>query len=185
MRKVALFFLQGAGFKGLEGQTAERVSRRLVRGRDGAAVDFYEVDGESPLYIQDVCKYDEYDVFIFICGKVFITQEGVDSLAKIASDREDLFAIAPVTNLSEVSQQTQPPPFSYQTISVLTWAVREIRELYGDEVAVVDEIDGFCLGIKSQVLEDLPEDTRLVELPDVIRGRGERFGIAKGIYAHC
>jgi len=185
MRKVALFFLQGAGFKGLEGQTAERVSRRLVRGRDGAAVDFYEVDGESPLYIQDVCKYDEYDVFIFICGKVFITQEGVDSLAKIASDREDLFAIAPVTNLSEVSQQTQPPPFSYQTVSVLTWAVREIRELYGDEVAVVDEIDGFCLGIKSQVLEDLPEDTRLVELPDVIRGRGERFGIAKGIYAHC
>ena len=85
MRKVTLFFLQGGGFKGLEGQTAERVSRRLVRGRDGAAVDFYEVDGESPLHIQDVCKYDEYDVFIFICGKVFITQEGVNSLAKIPS----------------------------------------------------------------------------------------------------
>lgn len=185
MYKIALFFFKGGGFKGLEGQTAERVSRRLVRGRDGAAVDFYEVDGESPLHIQDVCKYDEYDVFIFICGKVFITQEGVNSLAKIASDREDLFAIAPVTNLSKVSQQIQPPPFFYQTISVLTWAVREIRELYGDEVVVVDEIDGFCLGIKSQVLEDLPEDTRLVELPDAIRGRGERFGIAKGVYAHC
>jgi 2-polyprenyl-3-methyl-5-hydroxy-6-metoxy-1,4-benzoquinol methylase len=185
MCKIALFFLKGGGLKGLEGQTAERVYRRLVRGRDGAAVDFYEVDGESPLHIQDVCKYDEYDVFIFICGKVFITQEGVNSLAKIAYDREDLFAIAPVTNLSKLSQQIQTPPFFYQTISVLTWAVREIRELYGDEVVVVDEIDGFCLGIKSQVLEDLPEDTRLIELPDAIRRAGERFGIAKGVYAHC
>ena len=184
MGKIAVFIITEGGFKGIEGQTAVRALRHLVCEGDDRTLDLYEIERDDPLKISDVTGYQGYDVFILIHGNLFITQEGINLLAKIAVDRQDLSAIAPVTNLSKVSQQIQPPPFFYQTISVFRWAQREIYEQFRDKAVEVEEIDDFCLAIRREVLEGLPEDVRLTRLPGVIRQADLTYGIAKGVYAH-
>ena len=184
MGKVAAFIIKEGGFKGIEGQTAQRVLRRLVREGDDRALDLYEIDEDNPLKISDICAYEGYDVFVLIYGNVFIARESVNLLARIAINRHDLSVIAPVTNLSHISYQIQPPSFFYQTISVFRWAVREIYEQFQEVVVEVDEIDDFCLAIRRDVLEGLPKDARLTRLPDVIRQAGLTYGIAKGVYVH-
>ncbi len=184
MGKIAVFIITEGGFKGIEGQTAMRALRHLICEGDDRTLDLYEIERDDPLKISDVIGYQGYDVFILIHGNLFITQEGINLLAKIAVDRQDLSAIAPVTNLSKVSQQIQPPPFFYQTISVFRWAQREIYEQFRDKAVEVEEIDDFCLAIRREVLEGLPEDVRLTRLPEVIRQADLTYGIAKGVYAH-
>ncbi len=184
MHKIAIFLIKRGAFKGLEGQTAVRVLRRLVCEGDDRTLDLYEIERDDPLKISDVTGYQGYDVFILIHGNLFITQEGINLLAKIAVDRQDLSAIAPVTNLSKVSQQIQPPPFFYQTISVFRWVQREIYEQFRDKAVEVEEIDDFCLAIRREALEGFPKDARLTRLPDVIRQAGLIYGIAKGVYVH-
>ena len=184
MGKIAVFIIKQGGFKGIEGQTAVRALRHLICEGDDRTLDLYEIERDDPLKISDVTGYQGYDVFILIHGNLFITQEGINLLAKIAVNRQDLSAIAPVTNLSKVSQQIQPPPFFYQTISVFRWAQREIYEQFRDKAVEVEEIDDFCLAIRREVLEGLPEDVRLTRLPGVIRQADLTYGIAKGVYAH-
>ena len=184
MGKIAVFIIKQGGFKGIEGQTAVRALRHLICEGDDRTLDLYEIERDDSLKISDVIGYQGYDVFILIHGNLFITQEGINLLAKIAVDRQDLSAIAPVANLSKVSQQIQPPPFFYQTISVFRWAQREIYEQFRDKAVEVEEIDDFCLAIRREVLEGLPEDVRLTRLPGVIRQADLTYGIAKGVYAH-
>ena len=184
MGKVAVFIIKDGGFKGIEGQTAERVSRRLLCEGDDRALDLYEVDRSDPLKIKDVIRYQGYDVFILIHGNVFVTQEGINVLARMASRREDLSVIAPVSNLSKVSVQCQAPPFLYETISVFRWAQREIQEHFKEDVIEVEEIDDFCLAFRKSLLESLPKERFLSDLPEIIKDGGLRFGIAKGVYAH-
>ena len=184
MGKVAVFIIKQGGFKGIEGQTAQRVSRRLLCEGDDRTLDLYEIDRDNPLKINDVLKYEGYDVFVLIYGDLFITREGINLLAKIAVDRQDLSAIAPVTNLSKVSQQIQLPPFFYQTISAFRWAQREIYEQFKEDVVEVEEIDDFCLAFRRELLDTLPKDCFLSDLPEIIKDSGLRFGIAKGVYAH-
>ena len=184
MGKIAVFIIKEGGFKGIEGQTAQRVLKRLLCEGNDRTLDLYEIERDDPLKISDVIGYQGYDVFILIHGNLFITQEGTNLLAKIAVNRQDLSAIAPVTNLSKVSQQIQPPPFFYQTISVFRWAQREIYEQFRDKAVEVEEIDDFCLAIRREVLEGLPEDAPLTRLPGVIRQADLTYGIAKGVYAH-
>jgi 2-polyprenyl-3-methyl-5-hydroxy-6-metoxy-1,4-benzoquinol methylase len=144
----------------------------------------YEIDGDNRLKINDVYEYKGYDVFVLIHGNVFITQEGVNSLSRIAIDREDLSAIAPVSNLSKVSLQCQSPPFSYQTISAFRWAQREIYEQFREDVVEVEEIDDFCFAFRRGLLEGLPRECFLSDLPKIVKNTGFRFGIAKGVYAN-
>ena len=184
MGKIAVFIIKQGGFKGIEGQTAVRALRHLICEGDDRTLDLYEIERDDSLKISDVIGYQGYDVFILIHGNLFITQEGINLLAKIAVDRQDLSAIAPVANLSKVSQQIQPPPFFYQTISVFRWAQREIYEQFRDKAVEVEEIDDFCLAIRRKVLEGLPEDVRLTRLPGLIRQADLIYGIAKGVYAH-
>ena len=185
MCKIAIFLVKRDGFKGLEGQTAVRVLRRLVREGDDRALDLYEIDEDNPLKIFDICKYEGYDVFVLIYGNVFITRESVNLLARIAIKRDDLSVIAPVTNLSHISYQIQPPSFYYQTISVFRWAAREIYEQFQEEVVEVDEISDSCLAMRREVIEGLPKDARLTELPEIIREARLTYGVARGVYAHC
>ena len=184
MGKIAVFIIKEGGFKGIEGQTAQRVSRRLLCEDDNSTLDLYEIDRDNPLKINDVLKYEGYDVFVLIYGDLFITREGIKTLAKIAIDREELSVIAPASNASKVSLQCQSPPFFYQTISAFRWAQREIYEQFRDKAVEVEEIDDFCLAIRREVLEGLPEDVRLTRLPGVIRQADLTYGIAKGVYAH-
>jgi 2-polyprenyl-3-methyl-5-hydroxy-6-metoxy-1,4-benzoquinol methylase len=184
MGKIAVFIITEGGFKGIEGQTAQRVLKRLLCEDDDRTLDLYEIERDDPLKISDVIGYQGYDVFILIHGNLFITQEGINLLAKIAVDRQDLSAIVPVTNLSKVSQQIQPPPFFYQTISVFKWAQREIYEQFRDKAVEVEEIDDFCLAFRREALEGLPEDVCLTRLPGLIRQADLIYGIAKGVYAH-
>ena len=184
MGKIAVFFIKEGSFKGIEGQTAQRVLRRLICEGDNSTLDLYEIDRDNPLKINDVLKYKGYDVFILIHGNLFITREGINVLSKIAIDREDLSAIAPVSNLSKVSVQCQAPPFFYQTISAFRWAQREIYEQFKEDVVEVEEIDDFCLAFRRGLLEGLPRERFLSDLPKIVKDTGFRFGIAKGVYAN-
>jgi 2-polyprenyl-3-methyl-5-hydroxy-6-metoxy-1,4-benzoquinol methylase len=184
MGKVAVFITKQGGFKGIEGQTAQRVLRRLIREDDNSTLDLYEIDRDNPLKINDVLKYEGYDIFVLINGDLFITREGINVLSKMATEREDLSAIAPVSNLSKVSLQCQAPPFFYQTISAFKRAQREIYEQFKEDVVEVEETDDFCLAFRKELLEGLPKERFLSDLPEIIKDAGLRFGIAKGVYAH-
>jgi hypothetical protein len=184
MGKIAVFIITEGSFKGIEGQTAQRVLRRLLCENDNSALDLYEIDRDNPLKINDVLKYEGYDIFVLIYGDLFITREGINVLSKIATERENLSAIAPVSNLSKVSLQCQTPPFFYQTISVFRWAQREIHEQFKEDVIEVEEIDDFCFAFRRELLEGLPRERILNNLPEIIKDAGLRFGIAKGVYAH-
>jgi 2-polyprenyl-3-methyl-5-hydroxy-6-metoxy-1,4-benzoquinol methylase len=184
MGKIAVFFIKQGGFKGIEGQTAQRIGRRLLCEDDDSTLDLYEIDRDNQLKINDVLQYEGYDVFVLIYGDLFITREGINVLSKIATEREDLSVIAPVSNLSKVSLQCQAPPFFYQTISAFRWAQREIYEQFKEDVIEVEETDDFCLAFRRGLLEGLPKEHPLSNLPEVIKNIGLRFGIAKGVYAN-
>jgi hypothetical protein len=181
MGKIAVFIITEGSFKGIEGQTAQRVLRRLIREDDDRTLDLYEIDRDNPLKINDVLKYKGYDVFVLIYGNLFITRDGINTLAKIAIDREEFSVIAPVSNLSMVSVQCQAPPFFYQTISAFRWAQREIYEQFKEDVVEVEEIDDFCLAFRRGLLEGLPKERILSNLPEIIKDVGLRCGIAKGV----
>jgi 2-polyprenyl-3-methyl-5-hydroxy-6-metoxy-1,4-benzoquinol methylase len=51
-------------------------------------------------------------------------------------------------------------------------------------VQAADEIDRFCFALRADTLRLLPKGTAIEILPDVIREKGMRCGIAKGVYAH-
>ena len=184
MGKIAIFIIKEGGFKGTEGQTAQRVLRRLLSENDNSTMDLYEIDRDNQLKINDVLKYEGYDIFVLIYGNLFITQEGIKVLSKIATERDDLSAIAPVSNLSKVSLQCQAPPFFYQTISVFRWAQREIYEQFKEDVVEVEETDDFCFAFRKELLEGLPKERFVSDLPKIIKNIGLRFGIAKGVYAN-
>ena len=184
MGKIAIFIIKEGGFKGTEGQTAQRVLRRLLSENDNSTMDLYAIDRDNQLKINDVLKYEGYEVFVLIYGNLFITQEGIKVLSKIATERDDLSAIAPVSNLSKVSLQCQAPPFFYQTISVFRWAQREIYEQFKEDVVEVEETDDFCFAFRKELLEGLPKERFVSDLPKIIKNIGLRFGIAKGVYAH-
>ena len=184
MGKIAIFIIKEGGFKGTEGQTAQRVLRCLLSENDNSTMDLYAIDRDNQLKINDVLKYEGYEVFVLIYGNLFITQEGIKVLSKIATERDDLSAIAPVSNLSKVSLQCQAPPFFYQTISVFRWAQREIYEQFKEDVVEVEETDDFCFAFRKELLEGLPKERFVSDLPKIIKNIGLRFGIAKGVYAN-
>ena len=184
MRRIAVFIIKGGELKGMEGETAERVSRHLLSEGNKKVLDIFEVNRENPLKIKDLCKHKDYDVFVIICGNIYITCEGVINLSRMIIERDDLSVICPVTNESKVTHQRHAPPFFYQTLTAFRWAAGEIYKQYGDNLIEVEEFDNFCLAFRKEIIYSLPENRSLVDLPEIIRSSGLRCGMAKGIYAH-
>ena len=183
--KKAVFFVKKGGFRGLEGETAERALKQIICDADDKSLDFFKIDSGRQLTLNDVRKYHGYDVLIFIYGKVFITREGLNILAEVAIDRKDLSAIAPISNLAKVSLQMQSPPFFYQTITGYKWAARAIHQEFKNLVIETERIDDLCLVFRRVALDTLPKKTPIVDLPDVVNNEGLKIGIAKGVYAHA
>jgi 2-polyprenyl-3-methyl-5-hydroxy-6-metoxy-1,4-benzoquinol methylase len=51
-------------------------------------------------------------------------------------------------------------------------------------VKVVPALDDFCIVFERAVLNELPEDCKMTELPRVINSRGLKLGVAEGVYVH-
>jgi len=129
-------------------------------------------------------EYKEYDVFVIIYGILFLTREGINVLSDIAKNSREFSVIAPVSNESKLPHQKSAPPFLYQTPSVFRWAAEGVYREFGDAVKEVDEIDDFCLALRKDSLDDLPEGLDLIGLPQAIKERGMKCGIARGVYGH-
>lgn len=184
MSKIAVFIIKEDSFKGIEGEAARRVSRHLLLEGNDKILDLFEIDGDGSLLVRDLFNYKGYDVFVFIYGILFITYEGINVLSRIALNQKKFSVIVPMTNESKILYQRHAPPYIYQTISVLKWAVKEIYDEYKDNIIEADEIDNFCLALRSELLDVLPEDGSLIDLPKIVKNGGLRFGVAKGVYAH-
>ncbi len=183
MDRIAVFMIRDGGFTGMEGETAERVSRHLLLHGEEGMLDLYRVREDLPVG-ELGRRAGGHGVFVLMYGDLFATREGVLNLARVVLDRSDLSVIVPVSNESRVTLQRHAPPFYYQTLSVFRRVVMGIHERFGDEVSESAEIDDFCFAFRREVLEGLPRDTTLGRLPEVIRNRGMRFGIARGVYVH-
>lgn len=182
--KIALLSMKRGAFDGIEGQTAARVFRRLAWEGDRESLDLFEVSAGHPLRVRDVCANGDYDTLIFVRGTVFITRESIDLMAGIAVERDDLMAIAPVTNLSHFPCQVQPPPSVYHTISSFRWVVSEIQDRYQRSVTPVLEIDDFCFAIRAERIAPFPQETPLTRVSAMIRDAGSKYGVARGVYVH-
>ncbi|OGW37411.1 MAG: hypothetical protein A2Y97_01755 [Nitrospirae bacterium RBG_13_39_12] len=182
--KATVVSIKGESPKDLEGQAARRVMRRLFFHGEGERRDIIEVDGDKPLTVKDLRSRRKYDVYILINGIVYITLEGVNNLIEIISRKKAFPMVGPVSNESTVAHQRYSPPFFYQTISVFRWAEAEIRREFRDKVAEVDEIDDFCFAFRRELLDGLPDDYKVIDLPKILKKRGLRYGIAKGVYVH-
>jgi len=184
MGKIAVFIIRGCGLEGMEGETGRRLIRHLLRNADKECIDYFEVDKVSSLKAGDLRSYNGYDVFIFICGILFITRESLNALSAIVRNRMEFSFVAPVSNESKMSHQQIAPPFLYQTISVFDWTASEIYKKCKDEIIEVSEIDDFCFAARKDVLHNLPEDCSLADLPHFLKNSGLSFGVAKGVYVH-
>ena len=176
--KIAVLSIKGDGPKGLEGETAQRVMRHLLAEKREKPVDVFEVDRDKSLTIKDIYAYGKYDVYVVINGTVFITHESIHALSRIIANSETLSAVAPVSNESDMVFQRHTPSFFYQTISVLRWAVEETYREFKDTVVEVDGIDDFCFALRREFLDGLPADYALMNLLNMMKKSGLRFGIA-------
>jgi 2-polyprenyl-3-methyl-5-hydroxy-6-metoxy-1,4-benzoquinol methylase len=183
MAKTAVFIIKGDDFKGIEGETAVRVMKLLL-GEGNRPPDIFELDKDGPFRTGDLHAYKGYDVFVILSGILFITSEGVSALAGIARKRKEVSVIAPVSNESRISYQRCAPPFFYQTLSVFRWAAEKIHREFKDTVKEVDETDEYGFAFRRELLEVLPDDRNLLDLPGIMKQEGLKCGIAKGIYAH-
>jgi len=183
--KPALFIIKENTFRGLEGRTAVTALRRLLRHEGKDLADLHEIDNGSSLTVSDVLSAcGGTDVFIFVRGRVLIAGASVALLAETALYRGDLWAIAPVLNLTGLPTQFQAPPFFYQTLLAFRWVAREVHRQFQNEVAETDGIDDGCVAVRREILMRLPGNARLKCLPELIREGTHRYGIARGAYAH-
>jgi 2-polyprenyl-3-methyl-5-hydroxy-6-metoxy-1,4-benzoquinol methylase len=182
--RIAVFFVQEDTLRGLENETARRLTRHLLSEGDVTAVDFFD-EGESiPKLVRDLDRCEGYDLFVLIRGAMFITSESLRALAVIAQRRKEFSVIVPVSNETKISSQQSAAPFVYQTISVFNWAVDEVYNVFKDAVTEVDDIDDFCICFRKDILKSLPEDQKVVDLPGAFKKLGLRQGVARGIYVH-
>ncbi len=184
MGKIAVFVIKGNGLEGMEGEAGRRLIRHLLCGEDKERPGYFEGDKVSSLTVGDICSYNEYDVFIFIYGILFITRQGVNALSAIVRNRMEFSFVAPVSNETEISHQQTTPPFLYQTASVFDWSASEICKKSKDEVTAVSEIDNFCFAVRKDVLHGLPRECSLADLPPLLKNTGLSLGVAKGVYVH-
>ncbi len=184
MGKIAVFIIKKDSLKGIEGETAQRVSKYLLREKDKKTLDIFEVEGGDLLKIKDLHKYEGYDVVVFINGILFITYEGINVLSGMILNQKEFSVIAPVSNEGKVLHQRHAPPFLYQTISVFRWAAGEIYKEFKNTIMEVNEIDDFCLVFRKKLLNVLPDDLNIIDLLQIIKNRGLKIGIAKGVYVH-
>ncbi len=184
MNKTAVFIFEGKGFKGIEGQFADRVSRQLLQEGNGRILDVYEIKKNKRLKLKDLYKYKNHDIFVFIYGSLYISREGIKNLSAIVRKQRDFSVIVPVSNESRVSLQRHAPSFIYQTLSVFKWAMSEVYAQFKDKIIQAEETDDFCFAFKNRILDGLPDDCLLIDLPRILKESGLRFGIAKGVYVH-
>ncbi len=182
MDKTAIIIVKEDRFTGMEGETALRVMRRLLRGRSVEAADIFETDRNNPLTVGDIWRKG-YDVFVFISGILFITHKGIDVLSDMAGRNRDS-VIGPVSNESRMASQRRTPPFFYQTLSVFKWATEDVYGEFGDTLTEVEEIDDFCFAFGKEILEGLPGERSVGDLPVLLKERKVRCGVAGGVYAH-
>jgi len=183
MGKTAVCIIKGNEFKGLEGETAVRVMKRLL-GEGSRSPDIFELDKDSPLKTGDLRGYKGYDVFVILSGIIFVTPEGISALSDIAGKRTEFSLIAPVSNEGRVADQRCAPPFFYQTLSVFRWAAEDIHRQFKDTVVEADETDEYGFAFRKELLEVLPEDRNVSDLPALMKQEGLKCGIARGVYAH-
>ncbi len=185
MDKIAVFLLSGYGFAGMEGETAKRVARHLVEKDKERRMDVFETDKDCSLRINDLIVSGGYEAFCVIKDNVFITAGGIEVLARIALNKTEFAAVGPVSNESKILQQRHSPPFLYQTPTVFEWAADGVYREHKERVIGADEIDDFCFVTRRDLLENMPEDLPVIDLPEVLKKNGLRQGIARGIYANC
>jgi 2-polyprenyl-3-methyl-5-hydroxy-6-metoxy-1,4-benzoquinol methylase len=183
MARTAVVVVHGNGLKGIEGETAQRVSRRLLSEGGDMPPSIFGMDRDDLWDMRDLLKKD-YEVFVFISGTLFITGEGIETLSRIVSERREFTVIGPVSNESRKGHQRHAPPFFYQTIPVFRWAAGQILSEFKDEVAEADELDDFCFAMRKESLDALPGDGRVTDVPGIIKESGQRSGVARGVYAH-
>lgn len=183
-KKIAVLSIKEDTLDKLEGETAQRVMMHLLAQGKGKPFDVFEFDGDNSLTVKDIHAYGRYDFYLLINGIVFITRESINTLSEIMVKNKTFSALAPVSNESKVAHQKRVPSFLYQTVSVFRWAAEEIYRAYREEVTSVDKIDDFCFAFRRELLNSLPADYKIINLPDMIKKNGLRFGIAKGVYAH-
>ncbi|MEW6416501.1 MAG: class I SAM-dependent methyltransferase [Nitrospirota bacterium] len=184
MNKIAVFITKGDSFKDIEGETAQRVSKYLLRDKDEKTLNIFEVEEGDLLKIKDLHKYEGYEVVVFINGILFITYEGINVLSRMILNQKEFSVIAPVSNEGKVLHQRHAPPFLYQTISVFRWAAGEIYKEFKNTIIEVNEVDDFCLVFRKKLLNVLPDDLNIIDLLQIIKNRGLKIGIAKGVYVH-
>ena len=184
MKKTMVCILQGDDLGTEETETAGRVLTELLRTKEDELQ--WTVSGEeSPRSLGEIIlRFPECEAVIFLQSTAFITPEGVLTLSDIVRRNTIFDVVAPVSNESSLHHQRYAPPFPYQTLSVFQWAAGEIYNSFGDTVQAADEIDRFCFALRSDTLRLLPKETAIETVPDVIRDKGMRCGIAKGVYVH-
>ncbi len=184
MGKTAVFIIRTDGFQGLEGYFAQRLSRYLLKGEGQEEYDIFELVGLPSSEVKEIKYLEGYQVIVLIYGDLYITAESIKNLSRIANKHKDISVIVPVSNESMVSDQRYPPPFLYQTPSIFKWAVSNIYKNFGDEIIEVKEVDNFCLAFRREILDILQDNYPLSDIPDAIKNKGLRFGVAKGVYVH-
>jgi len=121
---------------------------------------------------------------LVIQSNVFITEDSVDHLSRIFNENSGYDVLVPVSNETKVDLQRHLPPYFYQTPTVYSWVVKDIFSNYGNEVIETHEIDEFCLFFKSNLLNFLDGNYSFENLLRVIKTKGLRYGVAKGVYVH-
>ncbi len=184
MCKTAVFIIKGPGLRGIEGQTADRISRKLIKGGGESALDLFEIEKDNPLKLKDLKEYKDHEVFVLIYGSLFISSEAIKNLSDIIRKQKDFSVVVPVSNYSSVIQQRCGPPFFYQTLTAFKWAAEEILMQFRDAVIEAEEVDGFCFTLKKETLDRLPGDCQLIDFPVALKKNRLRTGIARGVYVH-
>jgi 2-polyprenyl-3-methyl-5-hydroxy-6-metoxy-1,4-benzoquinol methylase len=183
MKKTMVCILRGDDLGAEETETAGRVLAKLLR-TEKDELQWIVSGKEMPYSLEELLRFQECDAVIFLQSTAFITYEGIRALSKIVGGNKTFDVVAPVSNESSLPHQRYAPPFLYQTISVFQWASEEIYGSFRDTVQLVGEIDRFCFALSRETLGLLPKETAVDRLPDVIREKGMRCGIAKGVYVH-
>ena len=87
--KTAVIVATKVGFQGIEGQTAWRVLGTLLSKGINKAMGLYDAAAENILKIRDLCEFGDYDVFVLMNGKVFVTEESIRILSRIAVEQDE------------------------------------------------------------------------------------------------
>lgn len=181
---ITVILIQPNRTEGFEDMIAFNLMQHFFCEGNERQILFIRLADDRASSLRSFCDTSDNDVLIVIRGVVFITYESVKRLLKIIENKPTFSIITPVSNEARVVLQRHAPPFLYQTPTVFMWAVEDHYRQYGNEVYETEEVDDFCLVLRRDALQSLPESSDLLDLPQLIREKGGKIGVARGVYAH-